>query len=311
MKILTVSGIKDIKNIQMVDSHVHLWIEKPTTRSDYPIPSVTERTLIENCLKDFKNNGGDVVIDCTPYECGRNGKVLYDISKVTGINILSVSGFHCKEYYPPDSKIWKFDEDKAANFFKKEVEQGLKETLADGFNIKASVIKIPFVGMPKGDYLILTNAAIKIAIEMNVPILVHTEQGKGVEWFSNFLLKSGVKPEKVVFCHVDKRNDILLHQKLAEQGFYLEYDTFLREKYNPDPNTYELISLMVKRGFGSKIMIGSDISENIMWKKIYEGQGYGGFFKGLKNTLESKLENEKEVMNIMGGNAAEFLRIKN
>ena len=99
MKILTVSGIKDIKNIQMVDSHVHLWIEKPTTRSDYPIPSVTERTLIENCLKDFKNNGGDVVIDCTPYECGRNGKVLYDISKVTEINIRVFQDFIAK-YYP-------------------------------------------------------------------------------------------------------------------------------------------------------------------------------------------------------------------
>ncbi len=311
MEILTVLGIKDIKNVEIIDAHVHLWIEKLINRFDCFIPLVNERTLIEDSLKDFKNNGGGMVIDCTPYECGRNGKVLYDISKATGIDILSVSGFHCKEYYPLDSKIWSFNEDEAANFFKEEVGQGLKETLVDGFNIKASIIKIPFIGMLKGDYLILTNAAIKAAMEMDVPILVHTAQGKDVEWFSNFLLKNGVKPEKVVFCHIDKRNDVLLHQKLAEQGFYLEYDTFLREKYNPDPNTYELISLMVKRGFGNKIMIGSDISENIMWRKIQEEQGYGGFFKGLKNKLNSKLENEKEVMNIMGGNAAEFLRIKN
>jgi len=222
---------------------------------------------------------------------------------------LSVSGFHRREYYSLDSKIWKLDEEEATNFFKQEVQQGLKESLAENFDIRASIIKIPFVGMLKGSYLVLTNAAIKAAMETNVPILVHTEQGRDVEWFSDFLLKSGVKPEKVVFCHIDKRNDILLHQKLAEQGFYLEYDTFLREKYNPDPNTYELISLMVKRGFGNKLMIGSDISDNIMWRKVQAEQGYGGFFRGLKDKLSSKLENEKEVMNIMGRNAAEFLRM--
>ena len=77
----------------------------------------------------------------------------------------------------------------------------------------------------------MTNAAIRAAIETGVPVIVHTEKGLNVEWFSDYLEEMGIRPQKVVLCHIDKRNDIELHEKLASRGFYLEYDTFLREKY--------------------------------------------------------------------------------
>ncbi|MDD5658693.1 MAG: hypothetical protein PHR39_01600 [Actinomycetota bacterium] len=310
MKILTVTGIKDVKNIKIIDAHVHLWAEKISGKFDYGIPLVNKRELIESCLKDFKNNNGCLAIDCTPYECGRNGKVLHDISQETGIDILSVSGFHRREYYPTDSKIWRLNKEEATVFFNSEIQQGLKETLNESFRIRASIIKIPFIGILEKNYHALTNAAIETALRNKIPILVHTEQGKNVEWFSDYLLKSGVQPQKVVFCHIDKRNDIKLHKQLAKQGFYLEYDTFLREKYNPDANTFKLIFSMVKEGYGNKIMIGSDIFENMMWKRVQAEKGYGSFFNELKNKLNLKLGSNEAVKNILGRNAAEFLKIE-
>lgn len=310
MKILTVSGIKKITDIKIADAHSHLWVEKIPSRFEYDIPLVNERMLITNCLKDFKKNEGSLIIDCTPYECGRNGRALYDISLETGVDILSVSGFHRREYYPPDSNMWTLDESKASAFFKNEVQKGLKETLNDEIIIKASAIKIPFLGVLKGSYITLTTAAIKAALETDVPIIVHTEKGNNAEWFSDFLLKKGVKPQKVVFCHIDKRNDIELHQKLAEKGFYLEYDTFLREKYEPEKNAYELVELMIKHSFGNRIMIGSDISDNTMWRKIQMEKGYGGFFIDLKDKLGSKSKNNKDISNMFGGNVSEFLNIE-
>lgn len=101
MEILTVSGIKEIKNSNIIDSHVHLWAKKPQDFFDYSMPEVNEKLIVKDCLRSFKKNGGSLVIDCTPYECGRDGKILHHISKKTGVEVVCVTGFHRREYYPP------------------------------------------------------------------------------------------------------------------------------------------------------------------------------------------------------------------
>lgn len=105
---------------------------------------------------------------------------------------------------------------------------------------------------------------------------------------------------------MDKRNDFNLHANLAKKGYYLEYDTFLREKYNPEKYTYKLIDLMVKSGFGGSIMVGSDISDNNMWENIRTGIGYGSFFTNLKSQISAD-DFSNNSLDIMGRNAARFL----
>lgn len=307
IKILITGKIKEILIMKIVDTHVHLWIEKFAGKHSHDISLVNERKLITACLKDFKKNDGSLAIDCTPYECGRNGNMLFALSEETGVKILGVTGFHRREYYPQKSEVWEFDLKEAEDFFKGEIQKGLRETLNNEVKLKASVIKIPFLGAIKSSYLTLTKAAIKVALETGAPVLVHTERGENVEWFSDFLLKSGVDPERVMLCHIDKRDDSYLHQKLADKGFYLEYDTFLRPRYNPDKNVYRLMEAMIKKGFGYKILVGSDIADNKMWKNTQAEKGYGGFFADLKTKLCVKFENMAEITNILGKNAINFL----
>ncbi len=295
--------------MKIADTHVHLWIEKFAETLSHDIDLVNEREIITDCLKNFKKNNGDLAIDCTPYECGRNANVLFSFSKETSVKILSVTGFHRREYYPQKSEVWGFDLKKAVGFFKKEIQDGLKETINNKVKIKAAAVKIPFLGELTGDYLVLTKAAIQAALETDAPVIVHTEQGKNVEYISEYLLKNGVKPQHVMLCHIDKRNDAYLHQKLADQGFYLEYDTFLRQKYDPEKNVYKLIELMVKKGFGHKVLLGSDIADNKMWRNVRHNKGYGGFFCDIKNKLFLKLQNKSEVADILGENAMNFLRL--
>ena len=115
----------------------------------------------------------------------------------------------------------------------KEITEGLIETLNMDRKIKPGLIKIPFLGTLDGAYKVLTDAAIFAAGQTGIPLLVHTEQGLNVEWFCDYLEEKKIMPQKVVLSHMDKRPDVKLHEKLAAKGYYLEYDTFLREKYNP------------------------------------------------------------------------------
>ena len=307
MKIQTVKGIKDVSSLSIVDSHVHIWTKKGEGQNEYSGPKVSDFVLIKSCIEDFKKKGGSIIIDCTPQECGRDGNKLYDISDETGIEVVCVTGFHLRQYYSSNSKIWNLNIDEALILFIEEIQNGLRETLDKKRKVKPGIIKIPFTGSLEGAYETLTNAAIQACLITDAPLFVHTERGINVEWFARYLEKMGVRPQKVVFCHIDKRNDINLHKELAERGYYLGYDTFLREKYEPEKNVYRLMDSIIEGGFKNSIMIGTDIYENAMWESVRPSVGYGGIFKKLKRYLSEKFEDTDVEINLMGGNAVRFL----
>ncbi|MCL4385456.1 MAG: hypothetical protein M1479_00880 [Actinobacteria bacterium] len=308
--IQTVRGLIENTFFNVIDCHTHIWIKKYEDELNNFISEVNDFSLILDELTDFKTKLNGSLVDCTPYECGRDGNKLYEFSLKTGVNIISVTGFHKRQYYPPNSKIWSMSLKEAQAFFINEYTQGLKETLTDNIKVKAGVIKIPFVGNLEDNQLkILTDAAIYASIETKLPILVHTEQGLNIEYFINYIESKKINPSRVVLCHMDKRNDFNLHKNLAKEGFFLEYDTFLREKYNPSINVWPLIEKMVEEGFKSSVMIGTDIADNEMWKKFISNKGYFGFFNDIRNTALAKNLKLKAINKIIGENAANFFSI--
>jgi phosphotriesterase-related protein len=309
--IITVKGLIKKKFFNMVDAHTHVWIKNYTPElNNYSILEVDNFSLILEELTNFKMKLNGSLVDCTPYECGRDGNKLYEFSLKTGINIICVTGFHKRQYYPPNSKIWQMNLKEAQNFFLNECLEGLQETIKSEFKVKAGVIKIPFIGnFDDAQYKILTDAAIYTSIETNIPILVHTEQGLNIEYFTKYLESKKVNPSKVVLCHMDKRNDFNLHKELAKNGYFLEYDTFLREKYKPEENVWQLIQKMLNEGFEESIMIGTDIADNVMWEKFVANNGYFGFFNNIKNTALAKNLKLEAIDKIIGKNAANFFSV--
>ncbi|MHB1253050.1 MAG: phosphotriesterase family protein [Candidatus Humimicrobiaceae bacterium] len=310
MKIRTVKGITDAGNFNFVDAHTHIWIKKEESQNKNFISEESDFPLIKSCIEDFKECNGSLLVDCTPYGCGRDVNKLRELSIETRVEVVAVTGFHLRDYYPPDFRIWEFNQMEAVSFFTQEITTGFKETLNKDVKIKAGLIKIPFIGSLENTYKTLTDAAIQAAYDTCIPILVHTEMGLNIEWFADYIEDKGIKPEKVAFCHVDKRNELIFQEKLAFRGFYLEYDTFLREKYKPEKNTWNLMSSMIKSGFEKSLMIGSDIFGNSMWGRVRAEIGYGGFFKKLAQSMVEKYEDSGVVMNILGGNAVRFLSLK-
>ena len=107
MTIQTVNKIIKGNNLGMADAHAHVWIDHKGFRSKI-IPASDDFQLIKENLLDFKKNGGDFLIDCTPFGCGRDGNCLYKLSIETGVEIVCVTGFHKRDYYLSSPKIWNF-----------------------------------------------------------------------------------------------------------------------------------------------------------------------------------------------------------
>ncbi|GAH28290.1 unnamed protein product, partial [marine sediment metagenome] len=264
----------------------HIWIED-VLDTFYPCPVIKDFSFIKSELINYKTCKGDSVIDCQPFECGRNGNKLYELSIESGVNVIAVTGFHKRQYYPRISKIWKMSKQGASDFFIKEIQTGLEETINSEKTIKASAIKIAFIGKLEDQYLILTEAALAAAAKTDRPIIVHTEKGHNIELLIDFLKERKIDCSKVLLCHMDKRNDFNLHRLLAHNSFYLEYDTFLRQKYNPEENAWPLLINMIKNGYYKSVMIGSDISGIDMWRSINKNFGLGSYFNNIKEKLFS------------------------
>ena len=102
----------------------------------------------------------------------------------------------------------------------------------------------------------------------------------------DYLVSEGVKPEKLIFGHVDERPDIRLLKKSAKKGSYIQFDTVGKEHWLLDKTRADLIKALIDFGFLNKILISQD-------RNRYYEMTYGGN-KGYCNILDNfvlKLKN--------------------
>jgi phosphotriesterase-related protein len=108
-----------------------------------------------------------------------------------------------------------------------------------------------------GRYETLLRAGARAAAKTGVPLMMHTESGKKAVEAVRICLEAGMKPEKIVVCHVDRQAaDFAPHDAVAELGVYLDYDTVGRFKYHSDAQELELLKHMMP--YAEKILLALD-----------------------------------------------------
>src|SRR4030066_109418 len=112
---------------------------------------------------------------------------------------------------------------------------------------------------------------------------------------------------KIMLCHMDKRADIKLHKALADKSIYLEYDTFNRDKYDPEKNVWPLLIEMIRQGYSSSLMIGTDPVNNSSWNEISKQGGLAGFFRRIAERLSRSGSSTMDIANILKKNTQNFL----
>ncbi|MEZ4519528.1 MAG: hypothetical protein R3C44_22755 [Chloroflexota bacterium] len=136
-----------------------------------------------------------------------------------------------------------------------------------------------------------------------------TPRRSGRRGHSGVLSGPGVSPDRLVFCHVDKRPDFGLHRELAEAGVMLEYDTFFRPKYDPANNVWPLIGKMADAGLAGSVALATDMAEPSLWSRQGGTPGLMGFFTIIKSGLEDMGLPQSEIDALLGGNIAGRLAI--
>lgn len=302
----TVQGALPYERLGITDAHNHMWIEA-VPGADPGAPVLNQFTLILKELNDYRDKGGETLLDCQPQGCGRDGNQLLALSRASNVNLIACTGFHRRKYYSQDHWLWRATAEKISDFLCSELERGLLETLDTPTPVKAGFIKIALEAAWADCLQAGLEAVASAAAKIHSLVEIHTEKGALSEKAFIYFTNLGLLPGQLVFCHMDKRPDMGLHKELAHLGVLLEYDTFYRPKYDPSLNLWPLIELMVGSGFSDRIALATDMAEAELYRSIGGGAGLASFPGEIQDQLIERGIPETARKQILGGNIARRL----
>ena len=302
----TVQGPISYEDLGITDSHNHIWIDPvPGVESNSPVLNQFNEIVLE--LLDYKKAGGQSLLDCQPEGCGRNSNKLLELSQQSGVHVIACTGFHRQKYYPPQHWLFSKRAQKVCDFLSTELETGMYETLELEKPIKAGFIKIALEAA-WGD---CPQAALEgtafAAKKTGALIEIHTEKGALAEKACLYFTDTGVSPNQIVLCHMDKRPDYGLQKELARLGVLLEYDTFYRQKYEPEMNLWPLIDHMVENELAGSIALATDMAESALYHHLGGGPGLHSLPTDIKNKLQERGISDQDTTKMIGGNIARRL----
>ncbi|MBL8163715.1 MAG: hypothetical protein JNJ61_17140, partial [Anaerolineae bacterium] len=284
-QIMTVRGPVDPQVLGVIDAHSHLWIDR-VPGADESAPVLNDAAAIESELRAFRAAGGSAIVDCQPYKAGRDANRLRQLSGASGVHVIACTGFHLRRYYADDNApLWSMTTEAAAAFLLDELRQGTTESRGTDAVVYPGFIKIAAEATLEASPLHLFEAAAAAAKASGCAIEMHAERGAAIEEFLALFLAQGMTADKLVFCHVDKRADFGLHREMAQAGVLLEYDTFLRAKYDPERGVWPLLFQMVEVGLAQHVALATDMAGGEWWAQIGGGPGPAAFITHIQARL--------------------------
>lgn len=276
-KIHSVTGMIDPKKRLFFQSHEHLLISPGRSGEinsalcfdDY------EKSLQE--LKAYFAAGGQALTDAQPVGCGRMAEALRKLSEESRVVIVASTGFHKMMFYPEGHWNFTSSEDTLADLYISELTVGMYQDPdmifpATQTPARAGQIKTAMEADEMScQYEKMFSAAAYAAVETGAPLMVHVENGYRPERYLELLIKKGVKPGQMIFCHMDRAcPDLGVHKAFAGAGVFLEYDTIAREKYHSDKKELEIFCEMIDAGFEDSLLFSLDTTRQRL--KSYHGE---------------------------------------
>lgn len=304
MKVMTVTGPVDVREMGITLAHEHLFIdlrnqfkgvENPEEQSVSRQPLVTEHleTLrinpyavrdnlvlddVEICVQEVQRlraSGGNSIVDCTSVGINRSPLKLREAAVRTGVNIIAGCGYYTYDTHPVEMDGWSAEE--IADRMLEEFLVGI-----DGTGVRAGVIGEIGTSSPvhPNERKNLVAAGI-IFRQTGAAVQVHTDPwGKTGLEVAELLVKNGVDPRKIVICHTDVRLDVPYIRSLLRKGVFVEFDNFGKEfradsshVFARDSERVGTIRTLLDEGYEKQILITNDICLKIMLHH-YGGSGY-------------------------------------
>jgi phosphotriesterase-related protein len=300
-RIMTVNGWLDADKMGITLPHEHIMVDfigaDSTGYDRWNRDSVIMRAL--PYLEEIKEYGCKTFIDCTPAYLGRDPVVLQKLSRKTGLNIVTTTGFygaHNDKFIPEYVKT--MSAERMADMWLKEWNEGIEET-----GIRPGIIKIGV----QGDSVLsdlhrrIARAAALTHLGSGLTIVSHTGPGSPAFEQLEILKREGVSPEAFVWTHA-QRGTMEEQVKAAEMGAWISLDN-INDNEDNISSYIEMIDNLKQHGYLNRVLISHDAG----WYWVGQPGGgnfrpYTAIFTSLIPAMKAKGFTDEDILQIMEKN---------
>jgi phosphotriesterase-related protein len=268
--VMTVLGLMPATRLGRTLMHEHIMVDfigaDKIAPGRYDPEEVFQKVL--PYLEKLKAAGGETLVECTPTFIGRDALLLRRLSKASGLNIITNTGFYGAaedKYVPPVA--YKETADELAMRWTREFEDGIPQE-----NVRPGIIKIGVDSGPLSEIdAKLVRAAARAHKRTGLAIASHTGDGVAALAELAVLKEENVDPSAFIWVHAQNESDPGYHQRAAALGAWVEFDGISPESLG---RHVELVTGMRRAGYLHRILLSQDAG----W--FHVGEPGGGEFRG-------------------------------
>jgi phosphotriesterase-related protein len=255
--------------------------------------------------------GGGTIVDLSPASNGRSIEKLRKVSEATGVGVIVGTGYYVDQFLTEEMDASRIDA--LAGRMVGELTDGVDDT-----GVRAGIIGEVGCSWPLTERERVSLAASAIAQQQTgAAISIHPGRAATAPAeIVSVLAAAGADPGRVVIGHLDRTFDSVDQVlALADCGVYLEFDLFGQESSHitygdielpSDMRRLRMISEVVRRGFGDKVLLSHDIALK-HHLETYGGHGYAHLLRRVVPRMPEVGLAEDQIDRMLRGNPAQVL----
>ena len=306
-RVMTVLGMIPASRLGQTLMHEHVMVDfigaGKIAPGRYDSEEVFQKALPH--LEKLKAAGGETLVECTPAYIGRDASLLRRLSKASGLNIVTNTGFYgaADDKYVPHL-AYKETADELAMRWAREYEDGIPPD-----NVRPGVIKIGVDSGPLSEVdAKLVHAAARAHKRTGLAIASHTGNGVAAMAQLAVLKEENVSPSAFIWVHAQNESDSGFHQRAAALGAWVEFDGISPGSID---RHRELVTGMKRAGYLHRILLSQDAG----WYHVGEPGGgefrdYEPLFTEFLPALRKAGITEGEIHNLIVGNPRHALALR-
>lgn len=252
----TVLGPVDTAALGFTLSHEHVGTNAAGLRHTYP--EFLDSGLLEQsvaAMREAYQAGVRTMVEVTTFDLGRDIKLIQEVSRQSGIQIIAATGNHLAVPRP----FGEVSPDVIARLYIREIEEGIENT-----GIKAGIIKVASDrgGITPPQEVVL-RAAARTHHHTGIPISTHTWSPDRVgEQQVRILEAEGVDLNRVYIGHSNDDTDLGYLLGLLEKGVWLGMDRYPGGRAGtPDwEQRTAIVKQLMDAGYTHRLMLSHDYS---------------------------------------------------
>ena len=284
-RVMTVRGLIPASEMGITLPHEHVMLDfigaEKAERSRYKRNEVFDAVL--PYLENFRDFGGQTLVECTPAYIGRDVELLRKLSEASRLNLITNTGYYGaagNKFLPRHA--FRETADELAFHWLADWTGGIEET-----DIRPGFIKIGVDAGPLSDiHRKLVRAAARTHQRSGLVIAAHSGDGAAAMDELAVLSEEGIEKSAFIWVHAQNEKDVDLHLRAAEQGAWVEFD------HVSSPTIDEHVA-MVKRMKEHRLLHRVLISHDGGWYEV--GQEDGGPFRAYDTVFTEFIPALKEA----------------